>query len=420
MAQRTQVVLTDDIDGSEAEETVRFGFYGTEYEIDLSKQHADQLAAAIEPYIRVARRVGSARRSGGRSAGHHHPYRSQAAVREWARAQGLKVSDRGRIPAQVIAQYEAAHHTMAGPDSEATVTGDGLYVWHLGFTQRHPPANPRTVNVGAEVADAEYDSYRSAVELLDQALPKSAFAALQERCMDYMRATSDALEAFKAGQSTTPLTPVIRGKFDDLLSAFRRFADRTAHLLSQRYGPDSEEVRVLKRAMSYEFDHEFAYRFMYHLRNYSEHRGAPIARIKQTSTLRPDSQVEHDLDVLFDSRKLLSGHDWHRHVRADLSGINGEFSAVVTVDALLQACGRVHCKALLSQEAVITAAAASIHALAGRIATDDVLGPVLVQVRRSELIARQVASPLNITPIRTDLAEVAEVALRQAHELIDT
>ena len=52
MAQRTQVVLTDNIDGSEAEETVRFGLYGTEYEIDLSKQHADQLAAAIEPYIR--------------------------------------------------------------------------------------------------------------------------------------------------------------------------------------------------------------------------------------------------------------------------------------------------------------------------------------------------------------------------------
>lgn len=417
MAQRTQVVLTDDLDGSEAKETVRFGLSGTEYEIDLSKQHADQLAAAIEPYIRVARRIGSARRSGARSAGHH---RSQAAVRAWARAQGFKVSDRGRIPAQVIAQYDASHHTMARPDSEATVTADGTCVWHLGSTQRRPPANSRTINVGAEVADAEYDSYRSAVELLDQALAKSPFAALQERCMDFIRAASDALEAFKAGLSTTPLTPVIRSKFDDVLSAFRRFADRTAHLLSQRYGPDSEEAQVLKLAMSYEFDHEFAYRFMYHLRNYSEHRGVPIARIKQASTLKPDGRVEYDLDVLFDSRKLLPDHDWHRQVRADLAGINGEFSALVTVDALLQACGRVHCKALLSREAVITAAAAWIHALAGRIATDDVFGPVLLQVRPSELMGGQVTSPLNITPIRTDLADVAEVALRQAHELIGT
>jgi hypothetical protein len=124
--------------------------------------------------------------------------------------------------------------------------------------------------------------------------------------------------------------------------------------------------------------------------------------------------------VLFDSRKLLSGHDWHRQVRADLAGINGEFSAVVRVDALLQACGRAHCKALLSQEAAITAAVATIRALAERITTKDVLGPVLVQVRRSELMARQITSPLNITAIRTDLAEVAEVALRQAHELIGT
>ena len=141
--------------------------------------------------------------------------------------------------------------------------------------------------------------------------------------MDFMRAASAALEAYKSGQSTTSLTPVIRDSFDDVLSAFRRFTDRTAHLLSQRYGPDSEEVRVLREAMSQEFDNEFAYRFMYHLRNYSEHRGAPITRIRQASTLGPDGRVEHEFDVLFDSRKLLSYHDWHRQVRADLAGING-------------------------------------------------------------------------------------------------
>src|ERR1035441_84939 len=307
---------------------------------------------------------------------------------------------------------------MAGPDSEETGTGDGQYAWHLASTRRRPSAVSRTFNVGVPIADTEYDSYRSDVELLEQALAKSPFAAFQERCMEFMRASSDALEAFKAGQSTTPLTPVIRSKFDDVLSSFRRFTDRTAHLLSQRYGPDSEEVCVLTQAMSYEFDNEFAYRFMYHLRNYSEHRGTPIARITQASMLTPDGRVEHTLDVLLDSRKLLPDHDWHRRVRADLAGINGEFSALVTVDALLYACGRVHCKALLAQEAGITAVAAGIQALAGRIATDDALGPVLLQARPSELTARQITSPLNITPIRTDLAEVAKIALRQAHDVI--
>jgi hypothetical protein len=307
---------------------------------------------------------------------------------------------------------------MDGSDSEETDTGAGQYVWYLASTPRRPPAGLRAYNVGAPITDAEYTAYRSAVELLEQALAKSPFAAFQERCMEFMRAASNALEAFKAGQSTTPLTPVIRSRFDDVLSSFRRFTDRTAHLLSQRYDAESEAARALKQATSYEFDNEFAYRFMCQLRNYSEHRGAPITRIRQASNVTPSGRVEHDFDVLFDSRKLLPDHDWHRYVRADLAGINGEFSAVVTVDALLQSCGRVHCKTLLAQETDIMAAATGIQALAGRIVTDDVLGPVLLQAKPSELAVRQVTSPINVTAIRTDLAEVAAVAVRRAHELI--
>ena len=106
MAQRTQILYVDDIDGSAAEGTVRFGLDGTEYEIDLNKKHSDQLAKAIRPYIDAARQVSSSRRAtrGSRPARH-----SQSDVRAWARAQGLKVSDRGRIPADVLAKYEAAH-----------------------------------------------------------------------------------------------------------------------------------------------------------------------------------------------------------------------------------------------------------------------------------------------------------------------
>lgn len=301
---------------------------------------------------------------------------------------------------------------------EETDIGESQYAWHLASTQRSPSAAPRTFKVGALIADTEYDSYRLAVDLIEEALTKSPFAAFQERCMEFMRATSDALEALKAGQSTTPLTPAVHSRFDDVLSAFRRFTDRTAHLLHQRYGQDSSEVRVLKEAMQSEFDNEFAYRFMYHLRNYSEHRGKPIARIRQSSTLMPDGRLEHHLDAQFDARKLLANHQWHRCVRRDLVEINGEFSALVAVDGVLHACGRVHCMTLLAQEADITAATVCIQALARRIATDHAFGPVLLQARSGELAARQVTSPLNVTPIRTDLAAVAEAALRQAHKLI--
>jgi hypothetical protein len=106
VAQRTQVLYVDDIDGSEAEGTVRFGFDGTDYEIDLNKEHADQLAQAIGPFMAAARKVTSPRRAvRGARAGRQN----LSEVRAWARDQGIKISERGRIPAEVLAKYNAAH-----------------------------------------------------------------------------------------------------------------------------------------------------------------------------------------------------------------------------------------------------------------------------------------------------------------------
>jgi hypothetical protein len=106
MAQRTQVLYVDDIDGSDAEGTVRFSFGGTDYEIDLNKEHADQFAEAIGPFVAAARKMSLSRRSA-RAARAGRPNLSN--VRAWARDQGIKVSDRGRIPADVLAKYNAAH-----------------------------------------------------------------------------------------------------------------------------------------------------------------------------------------------------------------------------------------------------------------------------------------------------------------------
>lgn len=106
MAQRTQVLYVDDIDGSEAEGTVRFGFGGTEYEIDLNKKHSDELAKALGPFIAAARKVSSGRRPGRTARAARH---NQSDVRAWAREQGIKISDRGRIPADVLAKYQGAH-----------------------------------------------------------------------------------------------------------------------------------------------------------------------------------------------------------------------------------------------------------------------------------------------------------------------
>ncbi len=105
MAKTVVVKLTDDLDGSEATETVLFGLGGTEYEIDLSAKNKTALDKALERYVAAGRKVGSKRatRSGGGSG------RSDLAeIRTWARSNGYELSDRGRVAAEIIAAYDAA------------------------------------------------------------------------------------------------------------------------------------------------------------------------------------------------------------------------------------------------------------------------------------------------------------------------
>ena len=109
MAQKVQVILLDDLDGGDADETVSFALDGASYEIDLSTKNASKLREALAPYVASARKS-SARRTRGRGASSGRSSRSDTtAIREWAREQGLKVSDRGRIPSDILAKYEAAN-----------------------------------------------------------------------------------------------------------------------------------------------------------------------------------------------------------------------------------------------------------------------------------------------------------------------
>jgi hypothetical protein len=109
VAQKVQVILVDDVDGGEAVENVSFGLDGASYEIDLSAENAKRLRDALAPYVSAARRVRPGGKSSGRSGrgrGSTAMDREQAAaIRDWARRQGLQVSDRGRIPASIVEQY---------------------------------------------------------------------------------------------------------------------------------------------------------------------------------------------------------------------------------------------------------------------------------------------------------------------------
>ncbi|MER6506371.1 Lsr2 family protein [Nonomuraea sp. NPDC048881] len=113
MAKQIQEILIDDVDGGEAHETVVFALDGSSYEIDLHEEKADALRKALAPFIVKARPVRVDRGGRGRRAavtGSRALSREKSSeIRQWAKANGLPVSERGRIAASVVEKYEAAH-----------------------------------------------------------------------------------------------------------------------------------------------------------------------------------------------------------------------------------------------------------------------------------------------------------------------
>ncbi|MFC5720755.1 Lsr2 family protein [Streptomyces gamaensis] len=109
MAQKVQVLLVDDLDGGEADETVTFALDGKSYEIDLTDANAQKLRDSLAEFVKSGRKTGG--RSGGRGKVRPAAPGSQdtARIRKWAKEQGYNVNDRGRVPADIREAYEKAN-----------------------------------------------------------------------------------------------------------------------------------------------------------------------------------------------------------------------------------------------------------------------------------------------------------------------
>ncbi len=110
MAKKVTTVteLTDDIDGGPAARTLSFGWSGTSYEIDLNDENAASFTETMESWVQYARKISA----GGRAPRAAVKTKSEidlAAVREWAKSQGIKVAERGRVAAGVVEQYLSSH-----------------------------------------------------------------------------------------------------------------------------------------------------------------------------------------------------------------------------------------------------------------------------------------------------------------------
>ena len=110
MASKIQIHIADDLDGTDADVTVHFALDEIAYEIDLNTSNDAKLRKALAPFIEHARKSNVAKRPpaqrGSRSAANRNRTHN---IREWAKSQGMTINDRGRIPADVLAKYEAAH-----------------------------------------------------------------------------------------------------------------------------------------------------------------------------------------------------------------------------------------------------------------------------------------------------------------------
>jgi hypothetical protein len=160
MAQRTAVTLQDDLDGGPADETVRFAIGGRGYEIDLSTANATRFRQELAPYLAHARKAGTTSRRPRRTAASRLRSRD---IRAWARQQGMTVSERGRIPARITAQYQAAGNGTAqrltGPKALGRVLGTAWWRKRPLRRDRSTSGHPRQqatvvagVNLPAQLA----------------------------------------------------------------------------------------------------------------------------------------------------------------------------------------------------------------------------------------------------------------------------
>ncbi|MFI9271950.1 Lsr2 family protein [Kitasatospora sp. NPDC052896] len=190
MAQRVQIILEDDLDGGLADETVLFGLDGVPYEIDLNKGNAQKLRELLAPYVKKGRkptRQGTASSRPPRSSG------QPKVMRDWAKANGLSVEGRGRIPGPIKEAFDAYQQgdesrleelkkmplysdtaLLAGQDEEDPGAPE----------QTDAPAEPDTQAPGLAPVDISDEERQHAAELFKR-------KKVSERQLDCLRAARD-------------------------------------------------------------------------------------------------------------------------------------------------------------------------------------------------------------------------------------
>jgi len=260
----------------------------------------------------------------------------------------------------------------------------------------------------------EVQALKSANNLLGELTTGSPYMKFQNCYNDFFKELDEQSYKSANGKLVQHELENIFGKLDSLMSSLKGFEDRTRSLISSRYGKDSDQMNIFKEALSYEFDNAFAYRFCYHLRNYSQHNGSQVGTITSKAELKGNQPISIT-EIILNSNYLLNSYDnWHSKIKQDLRSINSDFSLIPILRNLRFSCFRAYAKYLLSQESDITDAIQSIQLIVGNYEPLKDVPHILEAI--SEVDEDDIE--MSIVPIATNLIETIKPLIDNANRVI--
>lgn len=229
------------------------------------------------------------------------------------------------------------------------------------------PETKYRLDARRDLTDGKVKKLESANKLLAEIFQNSPYMNLQNRLNDLADYYYETISKMKSDGRIQPsrITEIYK-KLDGSLSALKGFEDRTKSLISSRYGKKSEVMEEFEKALAYEFDNSFAYRFSYNMRNYIQHNSSHIGNVSVSIALG-----EASLTITLNPTKLLEAYDgWHRFVKRDLEAASSDFELIDVINELKVRVYVIFAKYVLSQSNDIEDAIGNMTTITGSFDID--------------------------------------------------
>jgi hypothetical protein len=218
--------------------------------------------------------------------------------------------------------------------------------YHLGFFGRE-----KSITSIRILSNAEFQRYSEAtVYLLDFSRSQQLYKIVLLNYEDFLNIVINYSDDYKKEPGNVNF-PIMEKIFIDInryllnfLFSVRTFLDHTETKLKNVYGNNSPKVDQFKKACSFEYDNNFSYRFLYKLRNYSQHCGLPIEGFSLKSEEEPkfSGNIRNSLIVKFKRESLLNYNGWGSRIKQEIQGLPQEFNVIPHVAIFYKSLDKIN------------------------------------------------------------------------------